>query len=72
MVFCFVLVLDFFLLVLLFVYISNVVPFLVSPLQTPHPIPITLHLRGGPPPTDTPLPHHPSFSLCWGIKPPQD
>jgi hypothetical protein len=45
----------FFKLVILFVYISNVAPFLISPLQAPIPPPF-LHLRWGCSPPTHPLP----------------
>jgi hypothetical protein len=61
----------YFLLVILFVYISNVIPFLVSPPQTPYPTPTPFYERS-PPPTQ-PLPsYHPSFPLYWSMDSPQD
>jgi hypothetical protein len=62
--------LGIFLLVISFIYISNVIPFLVSPLETPYPIfPPPASMRVPPHPL---LPPCPGISLHWGIKPSQD
>ena len=48
-------------------------PFLVSPPQTPYPIPLAPCLyEGASLPTHPLLPYHPSIPLHWGIKSPQD
>jgi hypothetical protein len=64
---------KYFLLVILFIYISNVIPFPVSPPQNPYPIPPPCWFYEGAPPPTCPLPlHHPSIPLPWVIVPPQD
>ena len=60
-----------FLLVILFIYFSNVIPFLVSSLKNPHinPLPPASKWVLPHPPTHLLLPHRPSIPLCWDIKP---
>ena len=63
-------------LIMLFIYISNNVPFLVTLSQTPHPIlalptPLCLY-ECAPPPIHPLLPHLSSIPLYWSIKPPQN
>jgi hypothetical protein len=63
-----------FLLVILFIYISNVIPLPSLPSTSPHPLlpPTCLH-EGAPHPSTHPLLlQWPSISLFWVIKPPQD
>ena len=73
--FCYLIsILVFFKSIILFVYISNVIPLLGYPSTHPsHPIlpPLCLY-EGAPPPTHPLLPHCSSIPLHWGIKPPQD
>ena len=58
-----------FLLIILFIYISNDIPLP----GTPNPMPPTLCLyEDALPPTHPLLTHHSYMPLCWGIKPPQD
>ena len=58
---------------ILFVYSSNISSFLVSPLQTLYPTPSPLaSMSVLPPPAHPILPHSPSISLHWDIKPSQD
>jgi hypothetical protein len=62
-----------FLLVILFIYISNVIPFPVSPPQAPCPLlPPPASMRVLPPPAHPLLPHQPRVSLSCVIEPPQD
>jgi hypothetical protein len=58
---------------ILFVYISNVIPFPGFPSANPlfHP-PLPCFYEGAPPPTHLLLSHCPSILLHWGIKPSQD
>jgi hypothetical protein len=63
----------YFLLDILCIYISNVIPFPVSPLQTPCPIsPFPCFYEGARPPTYPLPPHRPGIPLHWGIEPSQD
>ena len=68
----------YFLLIILFTYISKRYTPYRLPLYNPSPIPIPLlpHplclYEGEPPPTHPLLLHCSSITLCWGIKPPQD
>jgi hypothetical protein len=63
----------FFNLDILFIYISNVIPSLVSPLQKPlYPPPLFCFYEGMPPPTYPLLSQHPSILLHWSIKSSQD
>jgi hypothetical protein len=54
-------------------YISNVIPFASFPSANllSHP-PLPCFYEGVPLPTHPLLPHHPSISLHWGIKPSQE
>jgi hypothetical protein len=61
-----------FLLVILFIYISNVIPLPSFPSTSPLSCPPSPCLYGGaPPPAHTPLPQWPSVPLSCVIKPPQ-
>jgi hypothetical protein len=66
--------LDFiFSLAVLFIYISNVIPFPGFPYGNPLSHPLSLLLLGSPthPPTHPLPPHHIAILLHWGIKPSQ-
>ena len=58
---------------ILFIYISNVIPFPGFPSATPlsHP-PLPFFYEGAPPSTYSLLPHRPSIPLHWDVKPSQD
>ena len=62
-----------FLLIILFIYISNDISFLVTLPQTPQPIsllPLPLAFMSAPPPIHSLLNHPYSIPLHWSIKPP--
>ena len=61
-----------FLLDILFIYISNAIPFPVSPLRTPYTISLPLLLWGAPSPIHPHPLHCPSIPLHCGVKPSQD
>ena len=61
------------LLVILFIYISNLIPIPSFPSTNSHSYPKSPSLYVGVPPPNHPLlPHRPNISLCWVIEPPQD
>ena len=63
--------LSFFLLDILFIYISNVIPFHGFLSRSPHPLRLPLLLWGWSS-THPLLPHCPGIPLYWGIEPSQD
>jgi hypothetical protein len=61
-----------FLLDILFIYISNAIPFPSFPLQPSYPIPSCCFSDGAPVPMHALLPYYPSISLDCGIEPSKD
>jgi hypothetical protein len=58
-------------LVILFIFISNVIPLPSFPSTSPLPPPSPCLYEGAPPRTHPLLPQWPSIPLYWVIKPPQ-
>jgi hypothetical protein len=70
---CIVLFILYILLIILFIYISTVIPPSWFPLCKPSiPSPHPCVYEGAPPPTHPLLPHSPKVPLHWGIRPLQE